>query len=933
MAVVEIEVPIRVPCPVAPTRAQVARVRDAVTRAATHGIDRATRTDEAGPGGTVELRAPQVRFERRFPAPVRAEVRRAVEDGVRTGLRARRDALTTRFGAVGAEPRSATALTHAEVLSLLWSAYGARTGGAAPWPPPRDEHPGILTAIVGQPGTWLVVARAAPTRLPDGTVEFADSDLTVLPVTTMSPRGEAGRGALPGGTTYRLERFGEPRTYPQLAEDLVARGTARLTVARRARLVADVVRRLEEIRFGTQPYAISGIGQTFMVPAGALPDVVIAVAPRSERADSAPVDDLLDGVDSTTATARHPLLEVADVPRLHALGARVAAALDMPGPTNDTDLPRFLVRAAARYEQLAREAGSTGARETTAADSRVRPRGDGNNGVLDVAAAPSPAIDRLRALGAALEPFVAMIADCAKIAAWTPSSTESEIGAMNSYLIDVPDALHRAVARQLAEACRVILLQQLRSSAQTIAARRAHLGETVEMMGASLRVLGPDLERFLLLQRALRTRRVALSAAAASLGAGGTVAAASGGGASVGDVVGHLRDELRSAWHLTPEMWTGLMSVELRTRADGEIVAAWEGHELSDADLSQRIAAQRRLMNLVDPLFLQIEAIEPLAHRVRRDPDHLESFLRDLLGEMAEANTEITHEVADDEDGAWRAVAASRYVEAASRPGVLRYELHGIHALAHAVIEGGATGEGARAALDRGTNTALFREHSRDIALQVAGGIGIVVLTVLCAPLGAVVAGTAAVAAGGALAAYDMIQAFEAEQTFRALEDPEQVLLWHDVEVAQIMAVVSIGLSIVTDVLPVARGAISAVRAELRAAAREGAERGLRELATTSLQAAYRESAARMAEQVGSDLVRHAATQLAATAVLEQVLPLVVTPVLGPLVEAVRSEHGGRREAGADDAPTGTEVVVPPGDVVEETWIAAQLRIESGGAR
>lgn len=939
MAVVEIVIPVRVACPARPTPEQLAQTRDAVTRAVGHGIDRAISSDEAGPGGTVDLRAPTVRLAPGLRGAVRPQVARAVTTGVREALRDRRAAIVERFGQVTAEPRVPTTLTLAEALRLLWTAYAQRHGGTTPWPPPGGEHPGLIGPITEAAGrTHLLVVTRPPSVGPDGGPVFARDGVTVLPFVSISPRGVTGAGRLPGGTVYRLERFGLPRTYPQIAEDVVTRGNARVEGARRRELVEAVTARLAELQFGTQPYAVTGLDQTVMFPEGALPDVVVAVAPADVRAESAPVEELVAGPGSAPAPGRHPLLDVSDaeLQRLHESGARLAAVLGMAPPASDTDLPRFLRRAAARYDELARAAGDAGVAEGTASLQRVRPQCDGNNGVLDVTAAPSAALDELRRLGRALAPFTAMIAGCAKIAAWTPGELESEIGAMNSYLIDVPRALHESVARQLAEACRVILMQQLRASASTIAVRRSERGlaETVSFMRSAIRVLGPDLEQLLWLQRALREMRLAASAAVLS-----TLGGAAPVPATVGDVIGAVRDRWRAAWNLTPEMWQGLLRAPVRVRPDGHLAVVWRDQELTDADLTERITAQRRLMNLVDPMFVQIEAIEPLMIRARRDPEHLEDAIRALLAEMASASADLITEVAQPGEGAWRATATSHYVEESSRTSVLRYQLHGIHALARDAIDVGIEGEAARAAFDRGTNAALWRQHSRDLALQVAGGVGIVVLTIFCAPLGAAVAGAVAVGSGIALAAFDVMDAIAAERTFRALENPEEILLWHEVEVAQIMAVVSLGLTAVTDVLPVARGAISAARQELRAAAREGVERSVREATAVSLRATYRETAERMVAQVGTDLVAHAFVQLATTAVLERLLPVLLAPALGALEAAVAAEHGrvpgvpadaeepggagGARPVAAGATPRGEEP--PDGELVDEEWLDVLL--------
>jgi hypothetical protein len=324
-------------------------------------------------------------------------------------------------------------------------------------------------------------------------------------------------------------------------------------------------------------------------------------------------------------------------------------------------------------------------------------------------------------------------------------------------------------------------------------------------------------------------------------------------------------------------------------RRDGRRVAVHNGREWTEEQLRSTINDRRRLLNMTDPLFLQIENLSAVAANSARDPGYLERFVRDLLADMHSANRRMLEDTADLDDGAQFAVEASQYIrrEGGRDWRGLRYELQGIHALADRELSS-AVGSVWRYA--NGVNDALAHRESRDVLLTIASTAGIIVLGLLCAPLGAVAAAAITGAAGLAFTIHDVLDARTRTDLYRALDDPELLQSWQDVQLAQLMAGIGIAFSIF-DVLAVGRGARLIAR-EAAAALRVAERTGLREAARLAAAETRAAVARRMTEEFLANAARHAMTEAVVMAAITAVLPRVVAPALVPWIRRQAQEHG-----------------------------------------
>ena len=241
------------------------------------------------------------------------------------------------------------------------------------------------------------------------------------------------------------------------------------------------------------------------------------------------------------------------------------------------------------------------------------------------------------------------------------------------------------------------------------------------------------------------------------------------------------------------------------------------------------INKRRAVLNASDPLFLQVPDLERLVAISQDDPNGLERYLRGLLAEMAHANAKMTDKATDVEDGAYFALEASQYVkrEGGRDSRGLRYTLQGIHQLADDLLRPHARDDWY---CGQGVNEAIDHKADSDVLLALASSIGIIVLGLLCAPLGAVAAAAITGAAGIAFAVHDVLDAQRQSDLYRALEDPELFEHWQDVQLAQLMAAVSVAFA-VFDVVSVGKAAhvlASEAVGALRIAEKQGARTAFR---------------------------------------------------------------------------------------------------------
>jgi hypothetical protein len=317
-----------------------------------------------------------------------------------------------------------------------------------------------------------------------------------------------------------------------------------------------------------------------------------------------------------------------------------------------------------------------------------------------------------------------------------------------------------------------------------------------------------------------------------------------------------------------------------------------------------------------------------LYRQFKASADNAKTYLSKLLDEMLAANLDMTARASKEEKGCFFALEASQYVRAkGTKANGLQFDLQGVHQLADDLLRAHA---GGTAFYSRGVNKALSIKADWDDFLSVFSTIGIIALALFCAPLGAAAVALVTGVAGLALTIHDVMEADRLEALYKSLEDPEAILSWQEVQLARMMANISIAFSIF-DVIGVAKGAraiVSAAESELKAAMKVGAKEALLD----SAKAARKTILENMAGDVMRNAVKQAMSEVAIVAVMNLVLPKIITPILVPWMRSVGAAHGTLPEVDAALGPLAIGQPAAPeplaaGDLPDE------LMEDAGGAQ
>jgi hypothetical protein len=301
--------------------------------------------------------------------------------------------------------------------------------------------------------------------------------------------------------------------------------------------------------------------------------------------------------------------------------------------------------------------------------------------------------------------------------------------------------------------------------------------------------------------------------------------------------------------------------------------------------------------------------LDELYVRSQGDPGYASRYLSGLLSEMAKANEGMTRKASSSFTGAFFALEASQYLrrEGGRDSRGLRFELSGIHLLADEQL---AAVTGYDRLYSEGVNAAIGRKADFDDFVRGFATFGIIVLSVLCAPLGALVTAAVVGTAGIALAVHDVHEADRLKEEYRALEDPELFLRWQEVQQAQLMAQLSIAFA-VFDVIPLgklAHAVVGEAAHALRVAERAGVGMAARSLARSARRALLRNMTA---EILGHAAIQ-AVTQAAVGEVMNVLLEPVIKAVLVPWLRQEALEHGDPAEVQAILAELAA--ALPPGE-------------------
>lgn len=570
---------------------------------------------------------------------------------------------------------------------------------------------------------------------------------------------------------------------------------------------------------------------------------------------------------------------------------------------------KFCLNAADVIGARAHAVGVTSANSMVTTVVEVRPDGGGNHGFVNLRPGDAAELQYMQALGdlavqvnqlANLIGTVYLLPENKQLIYWDDGRNfDPDAAAWLLRFWKGMDRLDRSCMWLFAETCRVILLQQLRSSRTGIEGRQQRFEEALTTFGQKLGIIGEGVVRMSVLRRAI-------------------------GHADRYDITGSVRSVLS---HQPPPRHYGhgevvevpapIASIPARivevlndaTISDGPDghIAHYANRNWTDRELEQAVAVRRGMLNATDPLFLQVANLDALYAGFQRDPATLRTYLSGLLAEMLRANTAMLHKAGEASEGAFFALEASQYVKA--QGGInsrgLRYDLQGLHDLADQVLRPYA---GLLDAYTTGIHRAIGIKAGWDDFLMIFSTVGIIALALLCAPLGTVVVGVVTGVAGLALTLNDLREADRLEDLYRSSEDPESILHWQDVELTRLMANLSVVFSIF-DVVGVAKGA-KAILSEARQALREVAEQGGRGVARTTLRASRDAVLRNMAGEVLDNAVKEAMQAAALMGAATLLLPVVVTPVLTTWIRGVAAQHGTLpeveavlRAAGRTDPP------------------------------
>ena len=508
------------------------------------------------------------------------------------------------------------------------------------------------------------------------------------------------------------------------------------------------------------------------------------------------------------------------------------------------------------------------------------PEGNGDLGPITFQAVASPAVQFLRHLAGVVSRLHNLGLQTMRTYESPEHWPKVQGGWMDSpaswnlhFLDDFTPDTEAAVGEIFITGCQALLLQLLLSSKQGIDARIANFGRYAPIFERLMVSQLGDYAELQGLRDALK--RHAVTKLMGDPGGTGTAAAPAA--------------DTPAAWFTAARSLSGAFTsggqALTTTGGAGEVVETGgvarirdsHGVMWSETDIEQALVMQRGSAEGIDPLVKQMTKIPDVLSRFKTNPDAIRDVLWKLLLEMQENNGEMLRKAKADAWWAFRASRISDDIPSATVPGS-RYALQGIHLQVHHAIGAFFGGDAFYAlGIDALFNAELGRQELTSFGIN----LGIVLLSILCPPLGFIV--------GVGVALHDVARARERERLFGALIDPELVLTRAEVEVELFAAYLGLALSLLPEVGTVggavARGGKAALAGGLRAGLRAAGRYVLRRVARQVVEAAAR------------DLLQAFITEILVQEVLSRVIQKVLEPVLAHIErEAMLTESVGGPE-------------------------------------
>jgi hypothetical protein len=528
-------------------------------------------------------------------------------------------------------------------------------------------------------------------------------------------------------------------------------------------------------------------------------------------------------------------------------------------------------------EAIAGRASDVGNFSVTAEKAFLRPRpaGDGNLGRAEFEAAPSAAIQFMRHLAKAVpalhELHDATIAVYRKPehAALFPPRLHPGSWALH-FTRRLGGQMNWAVAVLFGMTCRILLLQLLRASHDTIRGRQQHIGAYAamfeELILPRLRTVGDLIE---LRDRLLGARRLWESQVLTRVyehQARDLLPPPKPAGPSAAEIAKRewiearelLLDTLDPAAPATPAA-ADPRAGEILTDQDGrpEAIRDRDGRPWTIAALERGIPSRRGLLEDLDPIVKQLDDLPD--DLVGYRPGHISLRLALLLHEMATANEHQQHLVAESWIYALRISAINR----SWRDETVRlsgYALTGIQLAAHKAI-GDAFDDDDFYGL--AIRAMLHGELGRQGITNFLELGGMTLLAVVYAPL--------AFVAGVASALHEYQRASERAELYRALIDPEQLITRAEVETELFLARLGVALAVLPGAVTALKigGSVARVGARYGAAA---AARAAPRYAAVLTRAWAEEAQQAMRSGLAVALGRELLTNVVTDAIAERVL-------------------------------------------------------------
>jgi hypothetical protein len=408
------------------------------------------------------------------------------------------------------------------------------------------------------------------------------------------------------------------------------------------------------------------------------------------------------------------------------------------------------------------------------------------------------------------------------------------------FLIEFGDAMADAVAMMFGETCRLLMLQLLDASKAHILARKEALPNLAHAFFVAILPELIALDELIGLQNRLHAEQEPSQGLEAEYG---------------GD---------QTAERDPAVIYEAAAAVRIRDA---------HGREWTAAQLRERIAMRRGLTEELEPLVKHVRSVPAAVAAMRPSEAATSAELGRLIDTMLSANADVRRRV----EWSWEDAFKYGQIDGdlpGETPADIGRSLHGIHLLAHQQI---APYFGSSRLYAVGVQRLFMGEHALEVveSLLVLGAL--VVVSVLCPPLGYV--------AGAALAIAQYADTAEKVEIRDALVNPEQVVDLAELDVEQFAAALGVVLALIPEAPAVVRTAYRAGAAALE----EGALSAARRVAVSALR---RSAVAGMRRVVEEGFVKLVATELVKVEVLNAILGRALQPVL-------RSVEASSRESGS----------------------------------